>query len=127
MVSGPDGANRLLTISGQFDVGLSATGQANAYGQATNTFSVLVGPVLTRQQFYKATGTGSIVKTSITTQTSPTSFNYNINNIDADWDDESGKVELRMEVFVQALGTNNYVQVQGLNFQVSILYAATAA
>ena len=123
-VTGPDTANRLVTVSGQFDIGQTVYGQPNNYGQSTNTYSVLIGPVMTNRQFYKAIGTGAIIKIFSNQQTLPSGANWNINSIDADWDDESGQVELRMEVFVQAYGANNSVQAGGLNFQATILYAA---
>lgn len=123
-VSGPDTANRLLTISAQFDVGFYVNGQANNYTQATNTYSVLVGPVLTNRQFYKAAASGSFTKIGFNSQVIPFNPNWSINSIDADWDDESGQVDLKIEVSLQSFGVNNLTQVIGLNFHATILYQA---
>lgn len=125
-VTGPDIANRLLTINGQFDISLNATGVANNFAQNTGIFTALVGPVLTRQQFFKAIGTASLAKTQINTNnnTAQTICNFSINNIDADWDDESGQVQLSVEVLVIALGENVTTSANGIAFQVMILYSA---
>jgi hypothetical protein len=126
-VSGPDTANRLLTISGQFDAGMQGYGTANGYGQSTTTFSVLVGPVLTHNQFFKAIATGSLTKIAYQNQgAAPFLNNWNITAIDAEWDDQSGQVELTIEVSAQAYGLNNSTILGGLNFQVTILYMAAA-
>ena len=50
VVAGPDGANRLLTITGAADVCIRATRQQ----RATETWTFLVGPSLTRLQFHRA-------------------------------------------------------------------------
>ena len=126
-VSGPDTANRLLTISGQFDAVTSVVGSANTSEQSSTTFSVLIGPVLTHNQFFKAIATGSITNISFDNEgTTPFFTNWNITSIDADWDDESGQVELTIEVFLKAYGANNNTILGGLNFQVTILYMAAA-
>ncbi len=125
-VSGPDTANRLLTISGQFDVGISVAGSEN-FGQSSTTFSVLVGPVLTHNQFFKALATGSLAKISYDNGgVVPFMSNWNITAIDAEWDDQSGQVELTIEVSLQAFGVGNITALGGLNFQVTILYMAAA-
>lgn len=123
VVAGPDGANRLITVSGQFDGGISVFSQAAAASQQTQTFTVLLGPVLTRQQFFRASGSASVAKTSVNTQAAPFSFSWGIAAVDADWDDESGQVELRIETFVSVSGTNNSAAINGFGFQVAILAA----
>ncbi len=52
VVAGPDSTNRLFILDGQLVVGIAAV----ASGVTVETFSVLLGPVLTRQQFAQATG-----------------------------------------------------------------------
>ncbi len=126
-VSGPDTANRLLTISGQFDAGIYVIGSANSYGQSTTTFSVLVGPVLTHNQFFTAIATGSLAKISYQNWgAAPFFSNWNITAVNAEWDDQSGQVELTIEVYLQAFGLSNDTILGGLNFQVTILYMAAA-
>ena len=126
-VAGPDGANRLFTVTGQFDINFNVFSQTASQTQQNETFKVLVGPVLSRQQFFRAIGTASMAKTSFVQQTAPPSqFAWSITGIDADWDDESGQVELRVEVSVIASGVNNRAAIVGLAFQVTILGAVAA-
>lgn len=127
VVSGPDGANRLTIISGQFDVYLNAYGN-NQNVPNTTTFQVLVGPKLTRQQFYKAIASSSVAKVGFNFQTSPSGSSFGINDVDADWDDESGQVSVKIEAYVTAGGgNNNTTSLINLAFQATILYAVAGA
>jgi hypothetical protein len=123
VVAGPDGANRLFVVAGQLDVLVSAF--SGSTPQQTQTFTVLIGPVLTRQQFFRAICTASVAKTSFNLQTPPGQYNWGIASSDADWDDESGQVELRIEVSVSTAGGGggNVAGITGLAFQVTILAA----
>jgi len=124
VVAGPDGANRLFAVTGQLDVGLNAFTPS---GTQTQTFSVLIGPVLTRQQFFRAICTASLAKTSFRVQNAPFDYNLGVTSSDADWDDESGQVELKIEVSVTVNGGgNNFAGINGLAFQVTILAAIAA-
>src|SRR5918996_6358094 len=97
LVAGPDDANHLFIINGQFDTSLAIESQGTNFGTAKETFSVAVGPRLTNRQFVRAIATASIVKTQIA-NIAPGGFaTWNIADVDADWDDESGQVELRIE------------------------------
>ena len=123
-VTGPDGATRLFAVTGQFDVGLAAF---SSLTQQTQTFTLLIGPVLTRQQFVRAICTAALAKTNLQLQTTPSNFNWQVVNSDADWDDESGQVELRVEALVTVNGgASNSVGINGLAFQVTILAAIAA-
>lgn len=124
-VSGPDTANRLLTISGQFTQQVTVNGLANSSVENSDSFSVLVGPVLTHNQFFKAIATGSLAQISYYSSAVPSNSFWSIDSIDADWDDESGQVELRIDVSIEAFGPGS-TSVVGLNFQVTILYMAAA-
>jgi len=119
VVAGPEGANRLFTVAGQFEIPSGSASQ-------NQTFTVLVGPSLTRQQFLRAIATASLTKTTAIVQSLPSDFGWGIAGIDADWDDESGQVELRIEAFAYASGANNSTSINSLAFQVTILAAMTA-
>src|SRR5947208_14429515 len=56
VVAGPEGANRLFTISGAANVCIEATRQQ----RTTETCTFLVRPPLTRLQFHRAIGTASV-------------------------------------------------------------------
>src|SRR5215510_69005 len=91
-VTGPDGATRLINVAGQFDGNVSVFSQGNAFNQQKETFTALVGPVLTRQQFVRAIATGSITRANVGVQTNPYGGTWSLVLVDADWDDESGQV-----------------------------------
>ena len=55
-----------------------------------------------------------------------TGSTWNIVDVDADWDDESGQVELRIEAQVSCLGSNQSASINGFAFHVTILAALPA-
>jgi hypothetical protein len=126
-VSGPDGANRLFTITGMADCGVSANAPGpNNSATQQQTFSVLVGPQLTRRQFISAIGVASLSRFHFFNN--PASSNFSVNAVDADWDDESGQVELRVEIEVFVAGASGSgVQISRFGFQVTILAEFAAA
>ena len=126
VVSGPDGATRLFTVTGQTSnvfFGLSSQGP---FTQASQTFTVLIGPTLTRQQFVRAICNASLAQTSQNVQAAPGQFVCGIVSSDADWDDESGQVELRVEATLQVSGNGNSVTLNSFSFDVTILAAVAA-
>jgi hypothetical protein len=51
-------------------------------------------------------------------QNAPFDYNLGVTSSDADWDDESGQVELRIEVSVTVNGGgNNFAGINGLAFR----------
>jgi hypothetical protein len=128
-VAGPEGANRLFTITGQFDPQLGVRGGEQPL-EKKETFTVLIGPVLTRLQFFRAIATASLVKTDVVVLSAgepfTQAFGWGIVGTDADWDDEAKQVELRIEVSVSVSGRENTVAIGGLAFQVMILAAVVA-
>jgi hypothetical protein len=127
IVAGPDEANHLFIIDGQFDATVAIASQGANIAVAKETFAALVGPKLTNRQFVRAIGTASIVKTKIA-NIAPGGFaTWNVVDTDADWDDESGQVELRIEAEVSCLGSNQSASINGFAFHVTILAALPAA
>jgi hypothetical protein len=123
VVAGPDDANHLFIIDGQFDSSLSIGSQGTNIAIAKETFSVLIGPKLANRQFVRAIATASIVKTQIA-NIAPGGFaTWNIVDVDADWDDESGQVELRIEAQVNCSGANQIASINAFAFHVTILAA----
>ena len=126
LVAGPDDANHLFIIDGQFDVTLAIGSQGANLAVAKETFNVLIGPKLTNRQFVRAIATGSIVKTQIA-NIAPVGFaTWSIVDVDADWDDEAGQVELRIEAQASCLGSNQSASINGFAFHVAILAALPA-
>jgi hypothetical protein len=124
LVAGPDGANRLFILTGQFDTEFFATSNGD-FVQKHEIFTVLIGPVFTRQQFFKAISSASVIKSSnnVLTVAGGHQSKWEILNVDADWDDESGQVEIRIEVAVSVYGNHNIAQIYGLSFHTTILAA----
>jgi len=116
VVSGPDEANRLIIIDGQFDTGNITADSVNRTNK--QTFSVLLGPKLTNRQFLRAIATASFARTETSGHTM-----CNIWDVDADWDDESGYVELRIEAEVGAFSSSGHASMFAFAFHVTILAA----
>jgi hypothetical protein len=116
-VAGPDSADRQITITGSANVFSSV----NANQQKTETFTFLVGPVLTRKQFHRAIGTASVGSQFLTIQTVPTNYQVTINSVEADWDDESGRVEVRVEIALNAGAGISQFGLNQLRYYVTVL------
>ena len=122
VMTGPDGANRLFTVCGQFITNVQAF-SSGPNVQQIETFTVLVGQYLPgnnssgRSARLQSQGKLHVCKSF------RESFSWNIVSSDADWDDESGQVELRIEVHVSCNGNNNAATINALAFQVTILGA----
>ena len=68
----------------------------------------------------------SIVKTQITNIAPGGLAAWNIVDVDADWDDESGQVELRIEAQVNCSGSNQIASINSFAFHVTVLAALPA-
>lgn len=126
MVAGPDDANHLFVIDGQLDVSLAVGSQGGNASVAKETFSVLIGPKFTNRQFVRAIATASIVKSQVANIATGGFATWTIIDVDADWDDESGQVELRIEAQVNCAGSNQSASINGFAFHVTILAALPA-
>src|SRR5437763_10697318 len=120
VVAGPDDADRLFIIDGQFLCNVNAYSSGQAF-VSKETFTVLVGPVFTRRQFVRANATASFTQTVLNINTLPQSTAWQMLGVDADWDDESGQVELRIEAQVNVFGSQNQASILGFGFHVTIL------
>jgi hypothetical protein len=117
VVAGPDGANRLYTITGAATVGVNVSaGQTQ-----TQTWTFLVGPTFTRGQFYRAIGTASVSSQSAILQTTSGNFVLAISSVEADLDDESGRVEVRVEVYLSSSTGGPQLSVNQLRYWVTVL------
>ena len=127
VVAGPDEANRLFTITGAANVGISVSENQ----QKTETWTFLVGPTFRRGQFYRAIGAALVSSQLVYVNPPPPmgtgctgSFQVQINSVEADWDDESGRVEVRVEVLLGA-GQSTSVTINQLRYWVTILAQIT--
>ena len=78
-----------------------------------------MGPTLTRLQFHRAIGTASIASQIVSVQTSPREFTVNIHSVEADWDDENEKVNMRVEIGLISNGAT--MTVTQIRYWVAIL------
>jgi hypothetical protein len=115
VVAGPDGANRLFTVIGAANLSIQATGQQ----RTTETWTFLVGPTLTRLQFHRAIGTASVASQFVSVQTAPREFTVNVHSVEADWDDENQRVNVRVEIGVISSGAT--VEITQIRYWVAIL------
>jgi len=115
VIAGPEGANRLFTISGAANVCIEATRQQ----RTTETWTFLVGPPLTRLQFHRAIGTASIASQIVSVQNTPREFTVNIHSVEADWDDENQRVNVRVEIGIIANGAT--VTITQIRYWIAIL------
>jgi len=121
-ITGPDGATQMYitTVFAQL-----SGGQQNA----TLEFSGLIEPTLTAGQFRRAIVTAAPATLAVWQMMMPpagaaqnVSARWSVNSADADWDDETGKIELQFET--QASGDQAlYTVVERLSFQVMIFAA----
>jgi hypothetical protein len=121
-VSGPDGANRLFVIDGRAIANLAAgPGNQNQH----ETFKFLVGPQLAQGQFYRATAVAALADISMNGQAPPagTQFNcrWSVDTADADWDDESGKIQVEVEVSLVDTLPNSWLTIGGFDYHISVL------
>jgi hypothetical protein len=129
VVAGPKDANRLFIIDGQFDSDLVVASLSNNARSNKEIFTALIGPVLNDKQFVRAIATASLTKTVVDyPERAPglplaTGAAWKILGADADWDDESGQVELRIEAQVTSKGAGQEVAILGIGFHVTILAA----
>ena len=100
VVSGPHGANRLYTCTGHALIPMGAS--PNQTKRETWTF--LVGPGFPQPQFRRATATAAVAGFGVQVE-DPTAYgwhNLTFWSVEADWDDESGRTEMRVEVEISA-------------------------
>ena len=120
VVGGPDQANRLFTVTGTADVNIFVSGTS-----LTETWAFLVGPVFTSAQFYRAIGMAAVSSQTHSPHTGPVgqfqpSFQVQINSVEADWDQNWGRVKVGVEIFVTA-SASAVVRISGLRYWVAIL------
>jgi hypothetical protein len=74
VVAGPDGANRLFTVTGAANVQILTSGDTD--DPVTPTWTFLVGPTLKHTQFYRAIASASVASqgtlNSFSVRTAPT-------------------------------------------------------
>lgn len=123
-VNGPNDVVAMHIVSGLANGQLTAFAQSGNFVTQQATFKANVGPQLTAAQFRKAIASAAI--TSLTLNGDGTFARWEVTDVDADFDDEIGRIELTfdLKITVQAPSTSNVQAViASVGFQVVILTA----
>jgi hypothetical protein len=127
-VTTPEGPCRVTMVTGSVYYNLQAFSDTNAPASQTASLSALVDPKLTPGQFRKATATVAITQMGDSMDipggvssgfVTSAQARWTVDEVKASLDDESGQIELRIDVAVQAL--RGYAFLERLNFQVTTL------
>jgi len=113
-VTTAEGPGRVTIVTGTMPV---LIGALNSVGQK-DSFKALLDPTLTPGQFRKATATASL---GAIAQWDGTAITWTIEDAQATLNDETGQVQLVIDVSVYAEGPGAAVQVRSLMFQVTTL------
>ena len=118
-VTTAEGPSRVTVVTGRVLIqnGLRVQSLGPLTGQ-TASYKVLLDPTLAAG---KATATVSVISWGATTNSLPGGSLCTIEDAQASFDDEAGRVQLIIDVQVQADGANNMTQFFGSNFQVTTL------
>lgn len=126
-VNGPDDINRMYITTGSANVYLQAYDNTASGSGITQkeTFSIKLDPQLASNQFRRSIATASLAQISCNDNDPATvdGMRWTIEEVDADFDDETGKIDLRIALAVFARGNNSITRINGLNYQVTTLAA----
>jgi hypothetical protein len=83
------------------------------------SISALVDPSLTPGQFRKATATAALAQTNANMNAFPGAFQFAVDDVHATLDDESGRIEIRVDAIAGI--ANGNASIQKITFQVMTL------
>ncbi len=121
-VTGPGDVTSTFVTTGIADVNVHAFAGGDPSQLAT--FALHVGPQLTAAQFRKAIASAALA--GLTMAGDAVARQWSVTGVDADFDGETGKVELQFDVRVTIAGdeaSGATTAVAGVGFQVLILAA----
>jgi hypothetical protein len=124
VVSGPEGADRLLTCTGQAYVSMYLGPNQNV----TQTWTFPVGPALPHPQFHRATASAFLAAFSVY-DGDPTVAGhhyFDFQSVEADWDDESGRTEIRIELSMNT-GQGIWFYISKIGYSATVLAESPAA
>jgi hypothetical protein len=123
-VSGPNGADRLITCRGQALVPMQLGPNQNL----TQTWNFFVGPSLPHPQFHRATASAFLAAFSVyvADPTQPQWHYLDFQSVEADWDDESGQTEMRVELSMNT-GPGIYFYISKIGYSATVLAESPAS
>jgi hypothetical protein len=124
-INGPDKANRMYIATGKLDINWAGYDtHASGYGTIMReTFTALIDPQLEKEQFHRSVAMASLATFSYNDQDSTQNdgVQWAIEEAQVDFDDESGKVQLRVAVMLKPQGKGCYAAINQIAFQVTTL------
>jgi hypothetical protein len=121
-VNGPNDVANMHVVTGIANGSLSAFAPSGgSFVSQQATFAAHVGPTLTAAQFRK--GVASAAITSLSLSGTGVFTQWAVTDVDADFDDDAGRVELTFDLQVMVQGSTSSVNavVASVGFQVFIL------
>jgi hypothetical protein len=122
-VTTTEGPSRVTIVTGAMPIAVAAFNGATVSG----SFKALLDPSLTPGQFRRATATASLGHILSMGNMTPLTNVWVIEDAQATVDDETGRVQLVVDVTVRATGPSTTTQVNSLMFQVTTLARVLAA
>lgn len=126
-VNGPDDINKMFIVNGQASMFIVAqTTSSNQNRTSDETFKIKLDPQIKNTEFRRAIGNAhfSDIRLFDREDTTPNAVEFvswQIVEVDADYDDESEQVELRVSVRLTANGESTSVAAGNIGFNVTTL------
>lgn len=124
-INGPDKANRMYIATGKLNINFGGyDSHASGYGTVhRETYTALIDPQLEKEQFHRSVAIASLATFTYRDQdaTQNDGVQWAIEEAQADFDDESGKVQLRVAVMINPQGKGCYAAINQIAFQVTTL------
>jgi hypothetical protein len=114
-----EGPGRVTVVTGIIPGGPAAFSNSNNFSTQSLSMTALVDPALTPGQFRKATATAALATTFANANAAPSSVQFSIEGVEASLDDESGRIELRVDATAGV--SNGNASIQRITFQVTTL------
>jgi hypothetical protein len=118
-VTTADGPSHVTVVTGVLPSGPSAFSNNNSFSNQSLSMTALVDPTLTPGQFRKATATAALATTIANSNAAPSSFQFSVDGVEATLDDETGRIELRVDTTAGV--SNGSASIQRIAFQVTTL------
>ncbi len=118
-VTTAEGASRVTVITGSLPFGPNVFSNSNNFVTQSVSMTALVDPTLTPGQFRKATATAALAQTFGNVNAVPGTFRFSVDEVQASLDDESGKIEIRVDASVGAANASG--TIEKINFEVTTL------
>ena len=127
IIQDADGANRMIICAGKLDIFLNASDNTASGNGVTKkeTFTALIDPQLEAGQFKRALVVASFADIEYfdNDPTQRDGARWAIEDAQADFDDESGQVELRVSVMIVPRGIGSSARIRSISFQVTTIAA----